>query len=286
MILENMDQDTGDNNVGSALVAGAAIGNIKKISDENSRIQSIYLVPKGYIAEAIERPEIPFRHRGFAKLNDARSFEDYYNLHATESNSKIYAQLEPVCFTGLLNDHYVNLESHTTPGWKDYGCTYSPKFSKEYQQWTGRNKQGFDGNEKFALWLEDNLTDVISPATGELLEVALNFRVNSNVSMSNPIQLTNGKTEFNYTKNIEGSSNTKAGKVTIPEAFIIEIPIFEGRHSPLYKIDARFRYRLTNSSLSIWFELVRPHKVVEQAFNDMCDQIQKNTETTLFYGEP
>jgi uncharacterized protein YfdQ (DUF2303 family) len=285
----------------AALAAGVMLGQFKKNPDEQSPLSAVVLVPAGAQVEGIDRPERPFRRKGIVKLNDVDSFIEYFKRYHVDDHTNVYGNLNPANFTALFNDNKVRSASadltSADANWRDFGCSYAPKHSKEFTTWDLSNKKKFDGNEEFAVWLEDNLVDVIEPSNGQLLELALNFKVNTNATFANPIRLQDGNTEFNFTNHVDGSSQINGqGKVKIPEYIKIFIPVFDGRNEPCYEFhgrnepcyefQARFRYRLSGAKLNIWYELIRPHKVVEEAFNDLVDKIEEETAQTILYGTP
>lgn len=283
----NPDITDAETNTSAALAAGVLLGDFKKNPDENSEVAAVVLVPAGAAAKEISRPVLPFRRKGIVKLDDVTSFLEYFKRYSSPATTNIYGKLEPANFTALFNDNPLNGFDAPVADWRDFGCSFTPKFSKEYTTWNGKNKYKFDGNDDFAVWLEDNLADVIEPTNGQLMELALNFKVNSNASFANPVRLQDGNTEFNFTNTVEGSSQISGqGKVKIPEKIRIRIPVFEGRSSSNWDFEARFRFRLNGPKLSIWYELIRPHKVVEAAFNDMVDKIEETTKQTILYGSP
>lgn len=76
------------------------------------------------------------------------------------------------------------------------------------------------------------------------------------------------------------------GKLSIPEKFEISIPVFKGLDSKRYTIEARFRYRLSSGTLTLRYDLVRPARVVENAFKSMLAEIQKASKTVVLFGQP
>lgn len=264
------------------LEAGARRGFGNPIQNPHQDGPAAIIIPADAKLEFFDRPAVPFRKKGIIELDDIDSFIAYYTGN-NETHKAIYASLEPLSFVGLLNDHLPE-SGGGKQGWRDYGCRYTPRHSKEWAAWTGRNKNPFEGNDAFAEWLEDNLVDVIEPDNGKLLEIAINFKVNSTASFSNVKRLADGNTQMHYTNTVEGKSSTSAGEVKIPELFVIEIPVFQGRNATKYRVEARFRFRLHGGNLRIAYELVRPHKVIEQAFCDLVDKIANEATTAVLYG--
>lgn len=265
------------NIVDSALVAGTALA--KPIDNPHAEGDSAVMLPPGHSLEYLKRPEKPFRKKGTVKMMDAESFIDYWGQEKS-GFSRIYGSLVPAQFLAVFNDHAVE------PDWKDYRALYVLKHSKEWETWMKSNKTDFNGNEAFAVWLEDNAVDITEPDPAKMMDVALNLRVKQSQGFSNAVRLQDGNIQFAYSNVVEGSAANEAGSIVIPEIFKLSIPVFEGLQAPKYTLEARFRYRLNSGSLTIRYELVRSHKVVEQAFKDLVTKINDETKTSVLFGTP
>lgn len=225
---------------------------------------------------------IPHRKTGTVKLHDAESFIEHYKIHG--NGAPVYASLNPLQFVGVLNDH-----TRDDAGHRDHRSLYLVKHSLEWDAWEKHNGSGaaFNSNESFALFLEENSLDIVKPDAATMLQIALNFRVNADVSFSTSQRLQDGHVELSYNNVVTANAQSAAnGKLKIPELFTIEIPVFAGLESAKYKIDARFRYRLREGKLSIWYELIHARKAKEQAFKDMLEAIKKATEAPILHGTP
>ena len=229
-----------------------------------------------FLHNVFERPK---RKTGVVKLHDQASFLAFWKKHAIES-SAVYASLRPAQFVAVLDDHKTD-----APDYRQHRALYAVTHSREWTTWAKADRQPFAGNEAFALFIQDQVPDIVKPDGAKMLEIALNFRATSNAAFGNAVRLTDGNTEFTYTNATDASSRSGTTKVRIPEEFEISIPVFEGLDARKYKISARFRHRLQGGALHIWYELVRPHKVEEQSFSDMFDAIRKETKSVLF-GTP
>lgn len=269
-----------DNHVAAALIAGAAMADV--ITNPHPGGKNAVLVPPGHELTYLDRPDLPLRKSGTVKLSDVASFLLYFEKHGYTA-SMVYGSIKPAQFVAVLDDH-----DGDKADWREHRAIYTLTHSDEWMEWTKRNGQPFDGNEAFAVWLENNLVDVVNPDPARLLEISLNMRVNQSQGFTNAVKLENGELKFEYTNNVEGSAKTGANArpVAIPEKFTINIPVFSGLGAEKYKVDARFRYRLNNGQLTLRFELVRPQKVIEQAFKDILDRIEKETKREVLFGTP
>jgi uncharacterized protein YfdQ (DUF2303 family) len=223
---------------------------------------------------------IPWYKQGIVPAQDIASFVRYFNDHATHT-SRVYASLSPVRFTGVLNDH-----GKAEPAWRDHRVVYTPDLSPEYKTWQGKNGHQFKGNVEWAEWLEDQVPDITQPSGAEMMEIALNFRVNDSVAFSNPTRLQNGRTEFTFNRIVDGHAQGAAGKIAIPEEFAISIPVWAGLNQAQHSFQARLRYRLRDAGLLIWYQLVRPHKVLERAVADLVSVVEGEIGTAILFGAP
>lgn len=224
----------------------------------------------------------PARKSGTVKLKDADSFIAYYGIHG--NGMPVYATLTPARFLAVLNEH-----GKTAAGWRDHRADFQVAHSREWETWSKHNGAGpaFNSNESFALFLEDNAPDIVKPDPTTMLAIALNFRIKADVGFSVAQRLEDGNIDLAYSNLVTAGATTQAGgKVKIPEQFTINVPVFDGIAATKYKVDARFRYRLREGKLTLWYELVRPHKVVEAAFKDVWDQIAKATKAPILHGTP
>lgn len=234
-----------------------------------------------YLDQTIDHPP---RKIACVLLDDVSSFINYWNIHAAE-NSQIYASMEKPQFTAVFDDHH---GAGDDACYRGHRARFSPKHSPEYLAWKGKNGKdnAFSDNEQFALWIEDQLPDFVSPSGALMLQMALNFKVVQNASFGKAVRLQDGNTKITFTNEVQGSSGTEAGTIQIPDVFTINIPIYAGLGSLKFSFDARFRYRLNGGKLTMWYELIRPHKVVEMAFGEIVSEMSDATKRTVLFGSP
>lgn len=225
----------------------------------------------------------PHGKQGTWVMHDLDSFLRYWGEHAL-AESRVYARMDPaVKFVAVLDEY----DPHGDAAWRGFRIEYTPAHSKEWLEWTKQDRQRFQGNEAFALWLEDHLPDVVSPPADELLRIINTFRIDEGRVWKGEQNLANGQVDLAYSRHVDGhAADSKGGRVTIPEGFEISVPVFAGLEAEAYTVQARFRYRLKDAQLSLWYELVRPHKTVELAFRDMVAKIRTATEDRVYFGVP
>lgn len=290
----------GESNTAAALQAGIALANAQ--GNPHPHGDAFVLVPEGYNLEYVKHPAIPPRRAGTVKLADAASFLEYWKRQS-DTGSYIYGSMSPAQFIAVLNEHSrpgapmpsasvrqgpfpeSAKQSIDGPNWRDHRALYTLAHSDEWMAWKARSGQPFEGNEQFAYWLEENVLDIVKPEPAKFMDIILNFKVRQGQAFGNKVNLHDGNMVVEYTNQVEGGAG-QSGKVAIPQEFTIKIPVFKGLIEPKYEVGARFRYRLQNGGLTLRYDLIRPAKVMEQAFKDMLAEIQKASKTTVLFGSP
>lgn len=269
---------------------GTNLGDQRIATDCEGRQGSPYvLTPPGYVATSLE-PMLfsPTRAQGNTKLGDADSFIRFVTENS-DGTTRLYGRLDPPQFKAVFNDSSV-VEG---PGWCDHTATYDCPLSREWRLWNANNGAAKAmGQEAFAKFIEDNALDIrafpadpdkpgdeATPAATDMLSVALLFEAKKKVNFSSGIRLDNGQQQLTYEETIEGS--TRKGQLKMPQTFAIAIPVMEG--AAPYRVDARLRYRIGDGgALVLWYELIRPHKSLEDAATEVWKQIEAGTGLTIF----
>lgn len=257
----------------AVLHAGAALGNIREIEGT-----PLAIVPEGYNVEGLEHLLIaPVRSRGFADLNDEASFVAFVNLHKTEATDLYFHGAETPSFAAVFN-----ADRKGSPGRRDFGAKYRCPLSPEWKAWRAADGAKM-GQEDFARFIETNLPDIVSPEAANMLEIALSLEAKKKVNFASGLRLTNGSNQLTYEEQVDGTA--AKGKLTIPEKITIGIPVFE--NGDRYAVEANFRYRIADGGkLTMWYELVRPHKVIDDAVKAARRSIEKATGLMAFNGSP
>lgn len=260
------------NNVAAAAALGAANAGIQTIDG-----MPFVVVPEGYKAAAIEEfLSVPARRRGNTVFRDAASFCAAVALHAKEGASLLYGNPLAPSFKAVFNDHGTG-----APGWRDHTATYSCPQSVEWKLWMGANKRQMN-QEAFAQFIEDNAPDCVTPDAATMIEISRTLEAKKKVNFASAVRLSNGESELSYEEEISGTASK--GKLKVPETFSIGIAVLEG--GPRYAVHARLRYRIADKGvLTLWYDLDRPHKVLEDAAKEVWTEIETKTGFTILNGD-
>ena len=261
--------------VQAAIAAGVALGDPRSpVAEPGAGVFTV--VPKGYSIESLEDylPR-PLRIVQNILLHDADSFIAYVNEYGRQGVSHVFFNVEGEEFLAILDYH----EKKDTPGWCDHVATFKTRRSVEFQTWMNQNRKQMTQVD-FARFLEENLPDIVEPASADLLEVALTFEAKKSVEFSSGVRLANGQIQFQYDEVVRGAA--QKGSIEIPEQFVLGISIHVG--GPAYRIPVRLRWRLQEGKVVFWYEVVRPHRFIEDALKEIRERVAKETALPILAG--
>lgn len=286
--MDNHHDRKDSNTTKSALDAGRALALELKPSPYGNRGRPYFIAQDAsgmehavFVTEDEALLPTPVSDAGIARMHDLASFLAYWKEHALP-HSRLYATMQPnIMFTGVIDEHVPK----GAPAWRDHRVVYTPTHSKEWTSWRAQDHKHFASNEVLAYWIEDQLPDITHPPADAFMAMIVSFRVDESRYWNNEVKLSNGLADFSYKKIVSGSAlDAAGGRVEIPEQFRIEIPVFEGIDAPRYPIEVRFRWRSREGSIAFWYEMVRPHKIVEKAFTDLLDRVREDATGQLLFG--
>jgi uncharacterized protein YfdQ (DUF2303 family) len=243
------------------------------------------VVPNGYNIKHIESLFAnPSRNRGNTDLLDMVSFAGFVNDHKGSGAARLYGRppaiadgrIIPPSFCAVFNDSW----GAVAPAWRDHTATWTCPLSPEWMRWVANSGKHMKQDE-FARFIEDNLPDIASPPAADMLDLSRTLEAKKSVNFASSTRLSNGETQLKFEEQIDGTA--RGGQMKIPDTFEIGIPVLLGGEG--YRIEARFRYRIDGSKLSLWYELVRPHKIVEAVFRDLRVSLHEATGLAVFVSD-
>ncbi|ANN78929.1 DUF2303 family protein [Bordetella flabilis] len=255
----------------------------------------LFAVPHGYRLETdvalAALAATPPRKRGTVQLRTVDSFVQYVLQHK-EPQTQIYVKVDaanaatPLIVTAVFNDHEFGAPD-TSPGWQDFRAVFTPAASPEWKTWMGKNGEKMSQVE-FASFIEDNIhcfagsdTDGGAgfPTGGEMLQMALAFEASSDKRIRSNVRLQSGGIQLEYTDKDDDATVTRMQAF---ERFRLGLaPFWRG---DAYPLEAKLRYRQASGTLALWYDLVRPDRLVDHAVDEVLAQIGEKTGITPLFG--
>lgn len=247
----------------------------------------LLMVPHGYNAQLLDNLEkhlpAPLRKTGCAKLDDLDSFVWYAKEHSSLSCSRIYTAVDyktgALSFNAVFNDH-----EQEAAAWRDFNAQFAPALSLEWLRWTGKNKQAMTQSE-FASFIEDNLPEIATieglPTGTDMLQLASNFEVTSEKKFKAGHRLQSGGVSIEY---IDQEDAGTLARMQVFDKFALGMPVYF--NGTAYRIDARLKYRIREGKLALWYELIRPEKIIEDAARELIEVVRSKTGMPVLFGKP
>lgn len=282
--------DTVDNEIESAINAGVALAEPTEL--EPGKTYAVAL-PDGGKVQIIDRDlddyrDRPRRKRGTYTVHNATSFVTYLEKHMLPE-TEIWANILNSTITGVINAHSdINDQGDAEgpAGWEDHVVRFHLQKTPAWTAWKARDGV-MAGQLDLAAHIEDRIIDIVSvdgsPSGADMLEVAQTFHATSKVAYSSSQRLSTGEVQLTYSEEGDAKAGRK-GQLAIPEKFIVALQPYEG--SPIYRVPARFRYRVRDTELEIGYALERPEDVLRTAFTDFVEQIATETSRKVMHGTP
>ena len=264
--------------VAAALAAGGALGEPRVALDAPDPAggqPGVYtVVPKDYKVEDLESflPR-PLRIKQGVTIQDADSFINYAKEFMTGA-TLIFFDVTNEAFVAAFEYHEIS-----KPSWNEHTASFKPRRSVEFETWMGSNRKQMTQVE-FARFLEDTQPDIVEPPAAELLQVALTFEATTKAEFSSGVRLNNGQIQFTFNQEVRGTA--QKGTIEVPSEFVLGIPIHV--NGPAYRMAVRLRWRLNEGKVVFWYEIVRPHRLIEHALKEISQKIATDTGMPILAG--
>lgn len=240
------------------------------------------IIPQTHKVESLEKLAYsryryaPIRKQQRPVFRDSGSFCEYWVLFSDE-NSRCFADRDTDSFMAVLDYHYA---ADGAPRWCEHVATLALRKSEEWQLWRSKNGARMTQVE-MAQFIEDNSIDIVDPKPTEMIDVARQLEAKIEVNFESGIRLSSGRQQLVFQEEIKASVGR--GQMEVPEAFTLELPVYEGL-APA-RIVARFRYRIASGKLTMWYDLLRPARTERDAYAQVAGMI-KTTCGQVFNGKP
>ena len=182
--------------------------------------------------------------------------------------------------------------------WGDHRAVYACKKSRQFEVWRKSNEVAMS-QEAFGDHIETCLEDLVGPFTDEtgkkkpgqeqipepakLLEMSRDLRVRVMGKFEQKFNKTTGAYSLVNQETVEGSTDDyDYGETKIYPKFNVSVPVFQGGEA--WAIEARLRMKLVQGKATFSYVLHNHDQVVEEAFDELVEDVKEQTEAPVFFG--
>ncbi|MES2814500.1 MAG: DUF2303 family protein [Pseudomonadota bacterium] len=239
------------------------------------------LVPDGYTLKDITDPNRLFpRPRAKVKVDTRDALVTYAKRHLTEA-SMIFADYDQGSITARLDWHPHNQsqrDAFGSAGALDHSVELKLLPSEEFARWNAVQGKLISQAE-FAVFLEENASDIHSPEPAVMLELARDMEGTSGIVFKARTRLNDGSHGFRYE-----TENKLITEVAVPDEFQLQIPVYLGEEPEL--LTAKFRWRPAADGLVMGFVWHRVEYMRRARFTLIAAQAAEDTGLAWVAGRP
>lgn len=228
------------------------------------------IVPDGYklqdITDQYRQP--PFPHCQ-VKVDDRASLVTYAKRHMTD-HSMILADYDAGTIAVAIDWHPHNQHKDTgSAAPRKHSATLTLQPSEEFTRWD-KMEGDLHRQADFALFLEENATDIHTPEPAHMLELARDLEGTTGVSFKSRTRLKDGSHGFKFE-----AENNIISEVQAPDQFALMIPVYHGEEPEL--LVAKFRWRPTSQALVMGFVWHRVEYMRRARFTQIAAAVAEDT---------
>lgn len=218
-------------------------------------------VVKG-LEELRKQPRRVVQRVAFSHPDTFVAYVRRFGLEAADVSPFVIAHGKSI--TAVIDYHEVGeAVANTIPRWCSHRADLTLERSTPWRTWLGHDGEHMSQLE-LAEFLEDNIGDVETVGEkggpAELLDVCASIQASRSGNFSRAERQDNGDTVMSWAEETTATAG-KAGKVKVPDRFTLKVPIFEG--TPAVLVECRFRYRLRDGKLSLFYRMVQTTRLEE-----------------------
>ncbi len=268
-------EDHTDNHPRHALEAGLIAATLAEPQIDMGDGRQYIITPDGFRLNDVSDPHrLPDHIRQSVTVDDRDSLTNYINRF-TDERSILIADYDAGLIRAHLDWHHDNRNA-LAPQQAAHKATLKLRDSEEFARWAAMEDK-LHPQEEFALFIEENVADVIDPDHSVLLEICRDLEATQGVAFKSGTRLQSGDRAFKY----ETETHVK-GEVKVPTEIALSIPLYNGE--PPTDIRAKFRFRPTPQGLFLGFRWHRVEYQRQATFGAMATQIAEDTGLPVYFG--
>lgn len=223
--------------------------------------------------------EEPKARVGQSIMRTEDSFIGIVNRQKLPQSAIFIDDSRPSAPTALAVFDYHGALAEESAGFCKHSAFFGFPLSDEWLAWNKFHGQALSLVE-FATFIDNRYLDVEDVSSLNDLSGGVRLRA-EHIGLS--LFATKVKL-LDVAKGIAMHTDGKGGKLNMPRAFMVLIPVIKA--GPLYRIVARLKYRKAEGSVKFWYELQAEQDVFDHAIAEAVERIQEATELPVFYGVP
>lgn len=274
---------------------------------------SALLLPAGITAHAVLPLVDPFRkqpvrRKGTAELTTLDDFIAHVQRFHAGDSAVFAADSRSAPALTAVYDYHPSGPDNAAARFGEHRAIYRFPLSQEWVAWHAKNNQPMEQGE-FYEFLETRILDVAPkpdlanmPApdeatrrfldmarilgadfagAAEIMELARGLQIRVEDVLKDQPNVVSGETTLMYDSK---HKDAEGRPLKVPGLFLVAIPVFN--FGAVYRVAVRLRYRVSQGRVKWLYQLHRADWAFDDAFNEACARVAKDTGCPLFRGAP
>lgn len=247
------------------------------------------LVPEGCTLEQLpELLERPLRAKQNVTLHTADSFVQYVNRFS-DKGSMVFVDVMAGRFKAVIDYHQQDgrdtnaleaTNANTLPRHGQHIVNFTSLFTTEFRKIKENSGKPMKQAE-FALFLEDIVPHINQPSAADMLEIVTTLEAKKSVDFKSGTRLHDGTVSITFNETLDAKAG-QSGQFSIPQEIVFGVSIHRGGQA--YGLPARFRYRITEGNLVMWYDIDQLDTAIETSMNDTVEAVKKDIQATVLEG--
>lgn len=235
------------------------------------------LVPEDFdLNDITDQHRLPPRPYAKVTVDDRASLVAYSKRHLT-GQSMIVGDYDAGTITTVIDWHPHNQHNdHGKAGARTHQVQLKLLPSEEFTRWNAMAGK-MHPQADFALFLEENASDIWSPEPAIMLELARDLEGVTGQTFKSRTRLTDGSHGFKFE-----TENKIVSEVQAPEEFRLSIPVYHGEEPE--QLTAKFRWRPTGEGLLLGFVWHRVEYMRRARFTQIATAAAEDTGLPVIAG--
>lgn len=265
------DGPANDGDAQAVIDIALTAGTPKPLDPDDGRF-AVVTIPPGGSAMIVDttglgesRDAHPLRASGESDAHDATTLAAFIVKYG-DTNTEVWASERDRRIVAILNAGYALDEPDGfRPGWADHRITYAATRTPSWKAWVDQDGKMLEQRE-FAELIEDRLSDIVDPASLDMLEVAQSIEGTIGATFKSSQRLRTGERKLTYDENIQTQAGG-GGELEVPEKFTIRLAPYEG--ADIVDVDCRLRVRIAGGTLKLGYRIIDREQVERDAFRSV-----------------
>lgn len=212
--------------------------------------------------------EKPARINQSVNFADVRAFIDYVKDFILP-NTRLFSDLDKLNVTAFINHHNGALD----PTWNTHNAQLALRKDKDFKSWEALDGSAMSHGE-FINFLLDYKDSFIVPDKAQILELVAGIKATGNSTLDSDVE------RYGAGEVLAKTFKVTAKNGVLPDIFTVRLPVIEGFDA--YDLQFRLVFVPEGNRLLFKIQLIRPHLVLAQVFNDILGDIAEETKATIY----